>query len=521
MGGLDVVAIGAYAAVVLAIGLRAGPRAAGEPGSGGSAGPAANSQDWLVARRDLPTWAVLGSMVATELSAATFVGVPHAAFTGDWSYLQLAFGALAGKWVLARYVIPLYHALGVTTVYGFLSERFGLHTRRAAAVCFVAGRTLASGARLFIAALAFSLATGLRIEWAILGSALVAGLYTGRGGLRAVVWTDVLQAGVFVTAALTTLALLVGETPGGLAAILDWARTDARTQVFHTDPFVALFDGRPLGSAFVAGFFLTLATHATDHDMVQRLLAARDGRRGGRALRVSAYINFPMTLLFLAIGTALAHHHAVAPPGYTVDDARQVLPLFALHELPDGLRGLVFAGLFAAAMSSLDSAICAIGATWLSDVAPHGSDREIPTARLRRVSATTCIALAAAALAMAGYQQAVEERGGELPSLVEFALSSMSVLYGGLLGVFAAAFARAPRPSAGAVGAIATAADVARDRRAVAALIVGGAIGLALFLQPLWSPAGGVLAWGYRIPVAAFVSFAVALAPLGRARDAH
>lgn len=140
-------------------------------------------------------------MVATESSAATFVGVPHAAYTRDWSYLQLAFGALLGKLVLARHVIPLCHRLDITTVYAFLQHRFGPRTRKSAALCIVAGRSLASGARLFIAALAFSVASGWALEPAIVASALIAGLYTGRGGLRAVVWTDVLQAAVFIAAA--------------------------------------------------------------------------------------------------------------------------------------------------------------------------------------------------------------------------------------------------------------------------------------------------------------------------------
>jgi len=201
-----------------------------------------------------------------------------------------------------------------------------------------------------------------------------------------------------------------------------------------------------------------------------------------------------MTLLFLAIGTALAYHHLQAPPPYDIGDARQVFPLFALHELPSGLRGLVFAGLFAAAMSSLDSAICAIGATWVSDIAPGPTS----AARLRKISAVTCIALAAAALGMSSYQEAMQTRGASLPNLVEFALSAMSVLYGGLLGLFAAGFAREPR------------ADENRDRRGPMGLGLGAAIGLGFFLEPLWTGSTS-LAWGYRIPVAAAFSFAVAL----------
>lgn len=482
MGALDWIAIAAYAAAVLAVGRRAARR----DGAG---------VDHLLAGRDLPTTLVLLSMVATELSAATFIGVPQAAYTGDWSYLQLAFGALAAKLVLAARVIPAYHRAGVVTVYGYLRNRFGPRTHRAAAGCFVAGRTLASGARLFIAALAFAAAAQVDINLAILGCALAAGLYTRWGGLRAVVWTDALQTLVFVAGAFAALAVLALSADGGLGEILGWAHQSGRSRIFHSDPWIALGSNTPIGSALLAGFFLTLATHATDHDMVQRLLAARDGRRGGRALWISATINFPMTALFLAIGTALAFQHLDGPPSYATDDARQVFPLFALHELPAGLRGLVFAGLFAAGMSSLDSAICAIAATWVSDLAPR-EDESNRTARMQRLSAWTCIALALAALAMAAYHEALEARGGALLSLVEFALAAMSVLYGGLLGVFAVGFLWPSRGS---------------DASAVIGLGVGAAIGLALFLQPLFGAAPW-LAWGYRIPLSASITAAVVLA---------
>ena len=217
MGALDWIAIAAYAAAVLAVGRRAARR----DGAG---------VDHLLAGRDLPTTLVLLSMVATELSAATFIGVPQAAYTGDWSYLQLAFGALAAKLVLAARVIPAYHRAGVVTVYGYLRNRFGPRTHRAAAGCFVAGRTLASGARLFIAALAFAAAAQVDINLAILGCALAAGLYTRWGGLRAVVWTDALQTLVFVAGAFAALAVLALSADGGLGEILGWAHHSAATR---------------------------------------------------------------------------------------------------------------------------------------------------------------------------------------------------------------------------------------------------------------------------------------------------
>jgi SSS family transporter len=463
-----------------------------------------SASDLTLGQRALPTWAVLCSMSATELSAATFIGVPHAAFTGDWSYLQLAVGALLAKWLIARQVIPLYHRMQLVTVYGFLRVRFDVTVQRVAAACFVAGRVLASGVRLFIAALALAAVTDVPIEWAIVASGCVASLYTLSGGIRAVIWTDTLQGALLLIAALTTLVALVVSHPDGLGGILEWARAGGRTQILHTEPLISLTSGSALGVALCGGFFLTLATHSTDHDMVQRLLTTRDGERGGRALLGSALLNFPLTLLFLMIGTALAWFYSW-PPGYDIEDSARILPLYALHELPQGLRGLLFAGLFAAAMSSLDSAICAIGTTWVTDVAPGPRSEEEQVRALRVASVVFGALLIAAALGMAQYHAILVERssdGGGI-SLVDFALSSMTILYGGLLGIFALGLATRTRGS---------------RRSVLAGLGCGAAVGLALFLHRLGPADWPRIAWAWWIPLAGSVTLAVAA--LGRSEPA-
>ncbi len=471
----------AYAIAVVSIGVVASRRGAGK-------------EDLLLAARRVPTWAVLLSMIATELSAATFIGVPVVAFHGNWSYLQLAFGALAGKFVLGAYVIPLYHRRGIVTVYEFLEASSGKATRRAAAGAFAGGRILASGVRLFIAALAFSLVTGLSIEATIVVCGALALAYTAVGGIRSVIYTDALQGAVFLVAAIA-LVLGVSAIEGGAASWLSWAHAEDKTDVFTWAPLFELTSTTGFGTAFVGGFFLTLATHATDHDMVQRLLTARSGRAGGGALALSGLLNFPLSLLFLMIGTGLAHFYLEASTqGLASPD--QIVPWFALHELPAGVRGLVFAGLFAAAMSSLDSAVCAIAATWVSDVFPGRSGGDDATRRMRRVSVAVGVLLIAAALLMARVHASLQDGGGG-PSLIEFALSSMSILYGGLLGVFARGwwFARKGNDVAG-----------------VAALVCGGVIGLFLFLHP--TLLGGTrLAWTYWIPLSASITFAIACFP--------
>lgn len=476
MHWLDAAVVAGFLIACVAVGRVAGAR------DGSNAGAA-----WLLGDRRLPGAAVLVSLVATELSAATFLGVPHAAFVGDWFYLELGLGALVAKSLLAWRLIPLYYRAGVVTVYGALEAHFGAATRRAAALCFLAGRTLASGARLFIAALALSVVAGLPVEAAIVGTGVIALLYTGSGGIRAVVWTDVLQAGALAVGLAVALGLCWAQLDGGVGAFWEWAQSQGRTRVVHGPPWFAWDDPRPLGTAFAGGFFLTLATHSTDHDMVQRLLTTASARASGRALWISGIVNFPVTLLFLLLGTALARFYldpSTAGFDYELGDGRRVVALFALHELPPGVRGLVFAAIAAAALSSLDSALCAMASTWCVDLGRSGTTRP----ELRRTSWCCAAALVGAALLVSRYADATA--GAGIPSLVELALSAMTVWYGGLLAVF--------------LWGVLWARDTP-DRAGVEALLLGALIGGALFLHPAVL-GRSVLAWTWWIPTSAAVA---------------
>ncbi len=483
-----------YGGIVIAIGLRVGR---GHQ----------DSHQLALGGRRLPTWAVLCSMVATEISAATFIGVPHRAYLGNWSYLQFAFGALFAKAVLAMTLIPLYHRLGVVTVYGFLEERFGPRARRWAAIFFIVGRILASGVRLFIAALAFSVATGLSLELCILSCGIVAGVYTLYGGIRAVIWTDTLQGALFLLAAVSTIVAIIARSEGGLGALMGWAEAHDRMRIFTFEPFLSLTSDRPFSVAFIGGFFLTLATHGTDHDMVQRLLTTSDGRKAGSALLGSALVTFPVVGAFLFIGTGLAYFYAFGA-GHDISDSSKVFPIFVIHELPVGLRGLIFAGLFAAAMSSLDSAMCAITTTWIHDVrsvsgAPsHDSARTLKRTRVATVVIGSLLILAA--LLCSVYYQARAEGGGggNQFSLVDLALSSMTIIYGGLLGIFLLGFISRKRGS---------------EKSVIAGLVAGSLVGLFLFLHPMIFAEEYTLAWSWWIVISASVSFGVASIPRRRA----
>ena len=243
MSSLDWLVIGGYLALVLIIGLRVSRRSD-------------SADDLLLAGRGLGPTAVMLSLIATELSAATFIGVPQNSFDQmSWYYLQFAFGALIAKVLLSRTLVPLYHRLGVKTVYGLIEHSFGPVAWRGTALAFVVGRILASGVRLYLAAIAFSALTQLSMEFSVLICASIAGTYAGIGGIRSVIATDVIQGGVFIVSALALLSVAVASIPGGVETFLDWmSQTDSTQIIFwpsevaHQGGGVASLAGGPMAS---------------------------------------------------------------------------------------------------------------------------------------------------------------------------------------------------------------------------------------------------------------------------------
>lgn len=422
-----------------------------------------SAEGHLRANRDLPAWAVVFSILAAEVSAATYIGVPEAGFKGDWTYLQFALGALLGKWVVSTSFVRLYWRLNLPTVYGLLAQRIGARAQRVSAWSFLCGRLVASGVRLYIAAIAFSVVTGLEVWTCILVMGGISTLYTLLGGLRAVVWTDVAQGTVFFVGALT--ALLVGLHQIGLplrqvAAEAYW---NGKLQLFALDGNV-LASTRSLWSALLGGFLLSLAVQGTDQESVQHMLNTRSERSAGRTVLTSGLMTFPIVGAFLAVGTMLwsfqrhvgAHGYALSTP----EEVNKVFPNFILHELPAGVRGLVFAGLFAAAISSLGATLNAAAAAWTHDIAPRA--RGISLASVRWLTAIFGLLLAGIGLFFDWFAR------GSTTDLVQIALGAMTILYGGILGAFLVALFTERRGN---------------DRSVPLGMLGGIAVGALLFFQ--------------------------------------
>lgn len=288
--------------------------------------------------------------MATETSTLTFIGVPGMAYAGDWTFLQLALGYVIGRLVVARVLIPAYFRSEIYTSYELLERRFGGPVRTAAAAIFLLYRTLADGIRLHAASLVLAVAAGIPEWWciALLGVAMI--LYTEEGGVTATIWTDVVQMFVYLAGALVCLVAVVQLLPQGVGTAVTAAAAAGKLRLWDT----AWDLHRPytLWAGVVGGTFLTLATHGTDHYLVQRLLVARSRRDAAAGLVLSGFLVLAQFALFLFLGTLLWAHYG----GRYFVRGDEVLPTFVSTELPGGWTGFVLAAIVAAALSpSLNS----------------------------------------------------------------------------------------------------------------------------------------------------------------------
>jgi solute:Na+ symporter, SSS family len=427
--------------------------------------------DYFLGGRNIPWWAALMSMVATETSAATFLGAPEQGYIRDMTYLQFSIGTIAARFVLASVFIAAFYRLRVFTVYGYLTERFGPPTRTTTACVFLLGRLFASGARLFIAAIAIEVATGLSMHWSIVLLGVVAVAYTWFGGIKAVIWTDVLQAIVLVGGGLIAFFSLAGDIPLTSGEIVGFLSDHDKFRIFDFgsggEGWEFLTNPYHVVPAVIGGFFLTMATHGTDHDMVQRLLTCRESREGQRSLWMSGLVGVLVTVLFLGVGQMLFVYVSHLPTGNPMGIAAEMLSdsgkngHFFLHYivsgLPVGVTGIVLAAVFAAAMSSLDSAMSAMSATFVTDIyRPHfhaeGSERHyLITGRIS--TAAIGVLLVAVALLVVHYYEA-----NPATDLLSIALGVMTFFYGALLGIFLVGFMTRDRGSSltNAAGAVAS-----------------------------------------------------------------
>ncbi len=381
--------------------------------------------DYFLTGRSVPWWAICFTIVATETSTLSFIGVPAGAYVGNMTFLQLAFGYVIGRVLVSVLFLPSYFRGELFTSYELLLRRFGPEVKNVAAVIFVITRTLADGIRLFATALVISVVTQVPVSITVIALGVAMIIYTVRGGVSAVIWTDVVQMFVYIGGALVVFFGLLALIPGGWSEVVRSADSTGHFQVldFSTDPKKAY--------TFWAGLFggvaLTLATHGTDQFLVQRLLSARSLRGAASGLILSGILVFAQFILFLVIGAMLYtfYQHTPLPRPLTRTD--EVLPLFVVTSLPQGVSGFIVAAIVAAALSPSINSLAAttVNDFYLKYVRPDADDKT-----LMRVARTATIGWGVAQIAVALGAQWVTL------SVLDSGLSVLSLAAGPVLGAF-------------------------------------------------------------------------------------
>lgn len=414
---LDLIVLLAYLGGTTALGMYIGRKQRG-------------SSDYFVGGRTIPWWAVLFSIVATETSALTFISIPGLAYTGNLGFLQVVAGYVLGRIGVAALLLPRYFQGEIVTAYSMLERRFGLATRRLTSIVFMVTRAMADSVRVFATAIPVALILGPSVPKAYLMpvAILVLGLltiiYTYRGGMRAVIWTELLQAGIYVLGGIAALVLLGRSVDGGWNSILATASQQGKLQVI--DLYTGIDRPHTVFAGLIGGAFLAMASHGADQLIVQRLLSCRTLAEARRAVIGSGLVVFVQFTLFLMVGVGLFVFYG----GRHFDAPDSIFPTFIVQRMPPGLTGLLVAAIVAATMSTHSGAINSLAAATTHDIYLPISKRsaEDPvTFRMgRRFALVWGVVLTGGALLF-------KEQG---TPVVVVALGIASFTYGGLLGAF-------------------------------------------------------------------------------------
>lgn len=382
-------------------------------------------RDYFLGGRTAPWWAISFSIVATETSLLTVIGTPALAFAGNLGFLQLVIGYIIGRILICFIFIPQYFRGELFTAYQLIEKRFGARMKSIAAATFLLTRTLAEGVRVAAITKVVSVAFGIEARVAVIPIAALTLLYTFEGGMKAVIWTDVIQLAVYVSGAVLASLMLLQQIPGGWTEVTQVAAAaGGKLRIF--DFAFSLTQTYTFWSGLLGGAFLTMASHGTDQLMVQRLLAARNERDSKKALLASGFIVFAQFALFLILGVMLYAYHQHSPLIAPGGDKDRIFPEYVVREMPVGVAGLIIAAIFAAAMSNLSGALNSLASSSIVDFMRRPSNAAESARTLSR-SRWITVGWGIVLMVLGTLQWG---------SVLEKGLTVASIIYQSLLGLF-------------------------------------------------------------------------------------
>jgi len=381
--------------------------------------------DYFLGGQNAPWWAIALSIVSAETSTLTIIGTPPLAYAGSYVFLQVVFGYLLARLVISAIFLPQYFKGRMYTAYALMERRFGPRTRKVTSSIFLITRSLAEGVRVFAISIVISIILHTSGPASILVIVALTIFYTFEGGMTAVIWTDVIQMGMYVLGAALSLFILLREIPGGFGHAIDLARAAGKLRVFDfrwswTNPYT-------FWAGVIGGCFLTTASHGTDQLVVQRLLSAGSERRSRLALLSSWIVIFVQFSLFLTIGVLLWVYQNGRVFGK--DELDRLYPSFIWDSLPAGIAGLAMAAIIAAAMANLSAALNSLASATVIDFYQPLTNSKYSTAHYLGVSRVSTVF-------WGGVLAAIALVASHWGSVLESGLSIASVTLGILLGVF-------------------------------------------------------------------------------------
>lgn len=392
-----------------------------------SGGKQKSTLDYFLGSKKIPWWAVCFAIVATETSTLTFISIPGVAYATNLNFLQITFGYIIGRIFIAIFFLPAYYSGSVETAYRYLENRFGLSARKAASAVFMITRLFADGVRLYATAIPIKLITGVDYPTAIIITAVVTLIYTYIGGIRAVIWMDVVQMFIYLTGAVATIYVILNQLNINLIDTINSSTLSNKISIINFGFENGLIDFFSVPYTFLAsiigGMFLSMASHGTDQLIVQRLLSTDSLKSSRKAIVTSGFIVLIQFSIFLLIGVLLYLFYNGAKI-----DPNEVFTKYIIENIPSGLSGLIISGLLAAAMSTLSGSMNSLASALLFDFLkqspkfPHHLELYIS----RILTFGWCFLLILSAFLFMNTTKTV----------VELALSIASFTYGGLLGIF-------------------------------------------------------------------------------------
>lgn len=409
-----------------------------------------STDDYFLAGGRVPWWAAGISIFGTQLSAITFMAIPAQAYGTNWVYILAQATIVLIAPAIIYLFLPFFRRLHVTTAYEYLGKRFDASVRLFGSAAFVLLQLGRMAIVIFLPAIALSAASGINIYLAIFLMGVLSTIYTVLGGIEAVVWSDVLQVVVLMGGAILSLGTIGASLEGGFGGLM---ATAAAHDKFHTFNWTWDWTTTAVWVVVIGNLLANLVPYTADQTVVQRYLTTSDEKEAAQSIWTNAALTIPAAFVFFGLGTALFVFYE-ANPG-ALDPALQtdaIFPLFIVQQLPVGISGLLIAGIFAAAMSSLDSSMNSVATVAVTDFY-HWFETDSPEqVRLRMARWITVglgVLATGAGLFLATY---------EIQSLWELFLEYIGLFGGSLAGLFVLGiFTRQGHGAGALVGAVTSA----------------------------------------------------------------